>query len=93
MTARAGAPTRACSRPRSRRTWATGPRLKAYAVGLAQGHFVGLERVCEIVADPCGVQPSGWSVQQWIVKAGQLLAPRYEAGRLAVISNTDQGPD
>jgi transposase len=61
-----------------------GPRLKAYAVGLAQGHFVGLARVCEIVADQCGVQPSDWSVQQWIVKAGQLLAPRYEAGRQAV---------
>jgi transposase len=61
-----------------------GPRLKAYAVGLAQGHFVGLERVCAIVADQCGVRPSGWSVQQWIVKAGQWLAPQYEAGRQAV---------
>jgi len=61
-----------------------GPRLKAYAVGLAQGHFVGLERVCEIVADQCGVRPSDWSVQQRIVKAGQLLAPRHEAGRQAV---------
>lgn len=61
-----------------------GPRLKAYAVGLAQGHFVGLERVCEIVADQCGVHPSDWAVQQWIVKAGQLLAPQYEAGRQAV---------
>jgi len=61
-----------------------GPRLKAYAVGLAQGHFVGLERVCEIVADQCGVRPSDWSVQQWIVKAGQLLAPQYEVGRQAV---------
>ena len=62
-----------------------GPRLKAYAVGLAQGHFVGLERVCEIIADQCGVQPSDWSVQQWIVKAGQLLTPRYEAGGRAVM--------
>jgi transposase len=52
-----------------------GPHLKAYAVGLTQGHFVGLERVCEIVTDQRGVQPSDWAVQQWIVKAGQLLAP------------------
>ena len=29
-----------------------GPRLKAYAVGLVQGHFVALERTCEIIADP-----------------------------------------
>jgi len=61
-----------------------GPRLKAYAVGLAQGHCVGLERVCAIVADPFGVRPSGGSVQPWIVKAGQWLAPPYEAGRQAV---------
>jgi transposase len=63
-----------------------GPRLRAYAVGLAQGHFVGLERVCEIIGDQCGVQPSDWSVQQWIVKAGQLLAPQYEAGGRAVMA-------
>jgi len=63
-----------------------GPRLKAYAVGLAQGHFVGLERVCEIIGDQCGVQPSDWSVQQWIVKAGQLLTPQYEAAGRAVIA-------
>ncbi len=61
-----------------------GPRLKACAVGLAQGHFVGLEKACETVADPFGVQPSDWSAQQWIAKAGQLLSPRYEAGRQAV---------
>lgn len=61
-----------------------GPRLKAYAVGLAQGHCVGLERVCASVADQCGVQPSDGSVQPWIVKAAQRLAPEYEAGRPAV---------
>ena len=50
-----------------------GPRLKAYAVGLAQGHFVGLERVCAIIGDQCGILPSDWSVQHWIVKAGQTV--------------------
>ena len=63
-----------------------GPRLKAYAVGLAQGHFVGLERVCEIIGDLCGVRPADWSVQQWIVKAGQLLTPQYAAGGQAVMA-------
>ena len=33
-----------------------GPRLKAYAVGLVQGHFIALERTCEIIADQCGYQ-------------------------------------
>ena len=61
------------------------PRLKAYAVGLAQGHFVGLERVCEIIGDQCGVQPSDWSVQQWIVKAAgkTALEPTQLADLLA----------
>ncbi|MBK8534458.1 MAG: hypothetical protein IPL59_04645 [Candidatus Competibacteraceae bacterium] len=35
-----------------------GPRLKAYAVGLVEGHFVALERTCAIIADQYGVQPS-----------------------------------
>lgn len=51
---------------------------------LVAGHFVGLKRVCKTIADQYGVRPSDWSVQQWIGKAGQLLARQYEAGRQAV---------
>jgi len=50
-----------------------GPRLKAYAVGLVQGHCVALERTCELSADQDGVQPSDGAVQHWILKAGELL--------------------
>lgn len=62
-----------------------GPRLKAYAVGLVQGHFVALERTCEIIADQYGVQPSDGAVQNWIVKAGQLLATDYAASRQSIL--------
>jgi transposase len=35
-----------------------GPRLKAYAVGLIDGHFVGLGRTAEILGDQYGMAPS-----------------------------------
>ena len=63
-----------------------GPRLKAYAVGLVQGHFVALERTCEIIADQYGVQPSDGTVQNWIMKAGQLLADDYAANQQSILA-------
>ena len=63
-----------------------GPRLKAYAVGLVQGHFVALERTCEIIADQYGVQPSDGAVQNWILKAGQLLANDYAANQQSILA-------
>ncbi len=63
-----------------------GPRLKAYAVGLVQGHFVALERTCEIIADQYGVQPSNGAVQNWIIKAGQLLADDYTANQQSILA-------
>jgi transposase len=63
-----------------------GPRLKAYAVGLVQGHFVALERTCEIIADQYGVQPSDGAVQNWIIKAGQLLADDYTANQQSILA-------
>lgn len=62
-----------------------GPRLKATAVGLVQGHFVALERTCEIIADHYGVQPSGGAVQNWVVKAGQLLAADAVATQQSIL--------
>lgn len=62
-----------------------GPRLKAYAVGLVQGHFVALERTCEIIADQYGVQPSDGAVQNWVIKAGQLLAADYATNQQSIL--------
>ncbi|MBK8534446.1 MAG: transposase [Candidatus Competibacteraceae bacterium] len=62
-----------------------GPRLKAYAVGLVEGHFVALERTCAIIADQYGVQPSDGAVQNWIIKAGQLLADDHAANRQSIV--------
>ena len=63
-----------------------GPRLKAYAVGLVQGHFVSLERTCDIIADQYGVQPSDGAVQNWLLKAGELLAGDYAANHQAILA-------
>jgi transposase len=60
--------------------------LKAYAVGLVQGHFVSLERTCEIIADQYGVQPSDGAVQNWVIKAGQLLAGDYAANQQSIVA-------
>jgi len=54
-----------------------GARLKAYTVGLVQGHFISLSRVTEIVSDQYGVKPSDGSVQRWIGQAGENLATPY----------------
>jgi transposase len=62
-----------------------GARLKSYCVGLTHGHFVALERVCEIVNDQYGVQPSGGSVQKWIIQAANNLAAEYVVNQQAII--------
>lgn len=63
-----------------------GPRLKAYAVGLVEGHFVSVSRTTEIVADQYGVQPPEGSVQSWIGQAAKALSPAYEATREALVA-------
>lgn len=61
-----------------------GPRLKAYAVGLVEGHFVGLSRTSEIIADQSGVKPSDGAIQKWIGQAAVRLEATYEARREAI---------
>jgi len=56
-----------------------GARLKAYTVGLVQGHFISLARVTEIVSDQYGVKPSDGSVQRWISQASKNLTTTYTA--------------
>ncbi len=63
-----------------------GPRLKAYAVGLVDGHFVALKRTAEIIADQYGVRPSDGTIQTWIERAADALRPTYETIRQAVIA-------
>jgi transposase len=71
-----------------------GPRLKAYAVGLVNGHFVALDRACDLIADQYGVRPSDGAVQNWILDAGQRLADDHAAGREAIraaaVANFDE---
>lgn len=62
-----------------------GARLKSYCVGLTHGHFVALERVCEIMNDQYGVKPSGGSVQKWILQAANNLAADYVVNQQAII--------
>lgn len=62
-----------------------GPRLKAYAVGVVDGHFVALDRTAEIIADQYGVRPSDGTIQKWVGQAAGALRPPYEAIRQAVI--------
>ncbi len=61
-----------------------GPRLKTYAVGLVNGHFVVLDRACDLIADQYGVRPSDGAVQNWMIEAGQRLADDHAAGREAI---------
>jgi transposase len=56
-----------------------GPRIKAYAVGLIDGHFVGLQRTAEILQDQYGVRPSEGSLQRWIAQASERLMEAYTA--------------
>lgn len=63
-----------------------GPRLKAYAVGLVDGHFVALARTAEIIADQYGVRPSDGTIQKWIGQAAVRLNTSYETTRQAVIA-------
>lgn len=63
-----------------------GPRLKAYAVGLVDGHFVSLSRTAEIIADQYGVKPSDGTIQKWIGQAADRLAAAYEANRQAILA-------
>lgn len=62
-----------------------GARLKSYCVGLTHGHFVALERVCQIVNSQYGIQPSGGSVQKWIMQAANNLAAEYVVNQQAII--------
>ena len=64
-----------------------GARLKAYTVGLVQGHFISLARVTEIVSDQYGVKPSDGSVQRWISQASKNLTTPY-TGIGETISNS-----
>jgi transposase len=61
-----------------------GPRLKAYAVGLVQGHFVALERTAGILGDQYGVRPSGGTLQNWVEDAAARLAAGHAAIGAAV---------
>jgi hypothetical protein len=51
-----------------------------------QGHFVALERTCEIINDQYGVQPVSGSVQKWIGQAANHLLPDYLANQYALIN-------
>ncbi|MEZ5478633.1 MAG: IS66 family transposase [Thiolinea sp.] len=64
-----------------------GARLKAYAVGLVQGHFISLSRVTEVIADHYGVKPSDGSVQHWISQASDKLTATYGQIRQTVCSS------
>lgn len=64
-----------------------GPRLKAYAVGLVQGHLVALTRTAEMLADQYGVRPSDGTVQNWGQRAAVALQPTYEASRQALVAS------
>jgi transposase len=61
-----------------------GPRLKAYAVGLVDGHFVALGRTAEIIGDQYGVQPSDGTIQTWTAQAAARLAAEHAALGAAV---------
>lgn len=63
-----------------------GARLKAYAVGLVEGHFVALERAAELIGDQYGLRPSDGTIQQWLMRAAAHLLPVYEETRQALVS-------
>ena len=71
-----------------------GPRLKAYAVGPVDGHFVGLARTAEIILNQCGVKPSDGTIQKWIGEAAARLNAAYAAGGRAIaaaeVANFDE---
>ena len=71
-----------------------GPRIKAYAVGLIEGHFVGLQRTGEILGDHYGISPSDGTLQSWILQASVRLNAAYEAGgeqiRAAEVAHFDE---
>lgn len=63
-----------------------GPRLKAYVVGLVDGHFVGLSRTAEIIADQYGVKPPDGAIQGWIGEVAARLGGAYTASREAILA-------
>jgi transposase len=63
-----------------------GPRLKAYAVGLVDGHFVVLVRTAEILADQYGIKPSVGAIQGWIGQAAARLRETYVAQRQVLLA-------
>lgn len=62
------------------------PHLKAYAVGLVDGHFVGLARTAESIADQYGIKPSDGTIQTWIGQAAIALNGADEANRQAILA-------
>lgn len=62
-----------------------GARLKAYAVGLVQGHFVALARTAEIICDQYGIQPSDGTIQKWIMQSADFLSADYIQNQQAII--------
>jgi transposase len=62
-----------------------GPHLKAYAVGLVEGHLVSLERAAELSGDQYGLRPSDGTIQQWLRRAAATLMPVYEETRQALV--------
>lgn len=56
-----------------------GPNMKAYAVGLVDGHFVSLARTAEIIADQYGIKPSDGSIQKWIGQVAERMGDCYAA--------------
>lgn len=64
-----------------------GSRLKAYTVGLVQGHFVSLSRSTEILQDQYGIKPSDGSVQNWIAQASDRLSVEYQSIQQNIIKS------
>ncbi|ANB01990.1 transposase [Ectothiorhodospira sp. BSL-9] len=71
-----------------------GPRLKAYAIGLNQGHFVALQRTSQILGDQYGVAPSAGTLQNWILGMADGLEATYQAAgdqiRQAAVAHFDE---
>ena len=61
-----------------------GVRLKSYAIGLALGHFISVQRVCLLIQDQYGIQPSNGSIQTWLMTASERLQSTYNICKMAV---------
>jgi transposase len=54
-----------------------GPALRAFAVGLIQGHHVSVDRTAQILGDLVGFSPATGTLQTWIEEAATALMPTY----------------